>query len=277
MSTQKICSRPTAWMLAPLLVVACDQPRPSDGGGWPGDSYARYMCNGFEQVLSTDGSGQLICKDLPPGAEALPDCKKYSQALTSDGKKMFCTNRNKEAQTTRDALDNLEQSEILIKEYATKINSLGTPLGPAPRAVYCGQFVGSPNPNGGLYDPATGVTGIRGAAELCRRVTGCSATTAKMCTVYDLYHSAALNKLPATVTQSWVFMASWQHNDPAQVPTASGLADNCASFTYPLDDKRWYGTTVEWKDAPSGHKALHFASGPGVVACSSRFPVACCN
>jgi hypothetical protein len=98
-----------------------------------------------------------------------------------------------------------------------------------------------------------------------------------MCTVYDLYQSAALGFLPSLLPQSWVFMASWQHNDAAQVPSQSGLADNCSGYTYGLDDKLWYGTTVEWKSAPSGHKALHFASGPGVVACSARFPIACCN
>ena len=274
MRTQKILSRPMAWMWAPLLVMACDQ---SGHDAYPDDIFIRPFCQSPSSVLSTDESGQLICKDLPPGAAALPDCKKYSEALTSDGSKVFCTHRNKEAQTTRDALDKLEQSESLIKEYATKINSLGNPSGPGPRAVYCGLYAATVNPNGAITDPASGATGITGAAALCRKVTGCSATTAKMCTVYDLYHSAAMNKLPATLPQSWVFMASWQHNDPAQVPTASGLADNCASFTYPFDDKRWYGTTVEWKDAPSGHKALHFASGPGVVACSSRFPIACCN
>lgn len=261
-------------MLAPLLAVACDRSGYFDGDWYPSHS---SFCAAPDQVLSTDASGQLICKPLPPGAAPLPDCKQYSQALTADGTKVFCTNRNVEAQSTRDALDNLEQSEILIKEFQAKIRSLGSPTGPTPRAVYCGQYSATTNQNGAITDSGSGATGILGAASLCRKVAGCSATTAKMCTVYDLYHSAATGKLPATIAQSWVFMASWQHDNPGQVPAASGLADNCSGYTYALDDKLWYGTTGEWKLGPAGQKALHFASGPGVVPCSARYPIACCN
>ncbi len=265
-----------AWILAPLLAGACGDGRAQDAGGsFPGDNYYLPLCSGPDEVLSTNSAGQLICKALPLGVAALPDCKKYSEALTSDGKRMFCTHRNNEAQSTRDALNNLELSQSLIREYQTKINSLGGPSGPAARAVYCGQY-SSPQ-SGAIFDSTNGATGIAGAASLCRRVPGCSASTARMCTVYDLYYSAALAKLPATVPQSWVFMAAWQHNNPAQVAPGNGLADNCAGYTYGQDDRLWYGTTVEWKLAPSGHKALHFASGPGAVTCSARFPIACCN
>jgi hypothetical protein len=107
-------------------------------------------------------------------------------------------------------------------------------------------------------------------------VPGCG-SSAYLCTVYALYESAAANLLPTTIPQAWVHMLSWQHNHPAQVPPGRGLADNCSGYTYALDDKLWYGTTVEWKAAPSGHRALHFASGIGLVPCSSRFPIACCR
>jgi hypothetical protein len=273
MRNQPTSSRLKAWMFAPLLVVACGQ----EGAGGTPEFVTVPLCAGPDQVLSTNPAGQLICKPLPPGAAALPDCKKYSQSLTSDGSKVFCTNRNNEAQGTRDALDALEQSEILIKEYQTKLNSLGGPSGPAPRAVYCGQYTAAQNQNGAITDAATGATGIAGAASLCRKVAGCSTTAAKMCTVYDMYHSAATGKLPATLSQSWVWMSEWKHNSAAQVPTANGLADNCSGFTYPTGDKAWYGTTTEWKNAPTGQKALHFASGPGVVGCATRYPIACCN
>ena len=60
-------------------------------------------------------------------------------------------------------------------------------------------------------------------------------------------------------------MTSWAHNQAAQVPSANGLADNCSGWTYPTGDKLWYGTTVEWKNAVTGQKALKFfASGPSV-------------
>jgi hypothetical protein len=276
MRNYKTRSRLRAWMLAPLLAVACDRSGYIGEDWYPG-FYSIPTCSDPNEVLSTNQVAQLICKPLPLGAAALPDCKKYSQALTSDGSKLFCTHRNNEAQSTRDALDNLEQSEILIKEFQTKIRSLGGPTGPAPRAVYCGQYSAAQNQNGAITDSATGATGIAGAASLCHKVAGCSATAAKMCTVYDLYHSAATSKLPATIAQSWVFMASWQHDNPGQVPAANGLADNCSSYTYPTNDKLWYGTTGEWKLGPAGQKALHFASGPGVVPCSARYPIACCN
>ncbi len=271
MRNQPTSSRLKAWMFAPLLVVACGQ----EGAGGTPEFVTIPLCAGPDQVLSTNPSGQLICKPLPPGAAALPDCKKYSQSLTSDGSKVFCTNRNNEAQGTRDALDNLEQSEILIKEYQTKINSLGGPSGPAPRAVYCGQY--TTVTNGAITDPASGATGIAGAAALCRKAQGCNAATAKMCTVYDMYYSAATGKLPATVSQSWVWMSAWQHNSTSQNPANNGLADNCSGFTYPTGDKFWYGTTVEWKSALTGQKALHFASGPNVVKCSDTKPIACCK
>ncbi|MBL9007145.1 MAG: hypothetical protein JNJ46_23010, partial [Myxococcales bacterium] len=57
----------------------------------------------------------------------------------------------------------------------------------------------------------------------------------------------------------------------------NGLADNCGGWTYPTGDLQWFGTTVEWKAAQTGPKALHFASGPGVVGCAQRFPIACCK
>ena len=74
------------------------------------------------------------------------------------------------------------------------------------------------------HRPCQRCDGITGAAALCHQVTGCSATTAKMCTVYDLYHSAAMNKLPATLPQSWY---SWPHGSTTTLRRSrrqSGLA-----------------------------------------------------
>jgi hypothetical protein len=142
-------------------------------------------------------------------------------------------------------------------------------------AKFCGQYSAAQNQNGAITGN-NGVTGVAGAADLCQTVQGCG-TGAHMCTVYEMYEIAASNGLPATVSQSWVHMQSWSHNSASQIPTANGLADNCSGWTYPTGDKGWYGTTVEWKNALTGQKALHFASGPGVVPCSARFPIACCR
>lgn len=273
MRTAKTRAYPLWGMLVPLLAVACDP-----GGCEPAGGYEPSLvpaCSLPNQVVSTDASGQLICKPLPPGISIVPSCRKYSQALTADGQRLLCAQRNNEAQDLRDALDRLEDSELLLRELTTKLVAL-----PAPsmlRQNFCGLYSAAQNPNGAITDSATGGTGIAAAASLCRKVTGCSPTTAKRCTVYDLYYSAALGRLAGPLPPAWVFMASWQHNNAAQVPTASGLADNCSGYTYGLDDKLWYGTAIAWQDAPSGHKALQVASGPGVVACSARFPIACCN
>lgn len=280
MRNQVTTSRLSAWLFAPLLAVACGQ----EGAGGNGEFVTVPLCGGPDQVLSTNKAGQLICKELPAGAAALPDCKKYSESLTADGAKVFCTTRNNEDASIRTALENLEKSEILIKEYTNRVSKLGGGTGPAPRAVYCGQYVapaGQQNPQGLIT--GDGVTGILGAALLCRKVATCSATTAKMCTVYDMYHSAATGVLDATktVSQSWVWMTSWQHSSSTDAITPqNGLNDNCGGYTYASAHRQWYGTTVEWKDtiAPATlQRALHFASGPGMVACSTRFPIACCN
>ena len=278
MRTKPNTSRLAALMFAPLLAAACGQ----ENAGGSGEFVTIPLCSGPDQVLSTNKDGQLICKALPPGAAALPDCRKYSEALTADGTKVFCTNRNTESAASKTALERLEDSENLIKEYQTKINSLGGPSGPAPRAVYCGQYSAAQNSNGAISD--NGVTGVFAAATLCRKVATCNPTSAKMCTVYDMYHSVATGVVTSamTITQSWVHMNSWQHNggDTAN----NGLNDNCGGWTYPTADKAWYGTTVEWKPASTGPKALHFASGTGAQVapvrsprCSERFPIACCN
>ncbi len=275
MRTQPFTSRLSALMFAPLLMVACGQ----DNAGGSGEFVTLPLCSGDNQVLSTNKDGQLICKDLPPGATALPDCKKYSEALTADGTKVFCTNRNNETPESKAALDKLEESEKLIIQYQMElIGKGGGPTGPAPRATYCGQYSAAQNPNGAISD--AGVTGVFAAATLCRKVAGCNPNTAKMCTVYDMYHSVATGVVTAAMNigQSWVHMSAWQHNGIAgQATPNNGLNDNCGGWTYPTGDLKWYGTTVEWKAAQTGPKALHFASGPGVVGCAQRFPIACCN
>ena len=282
MRTQPNTSRLAALMFAPLLAAACGQ----ENAGGSGEFVTIPLCSGPDQVLSTNKDGQLICKALPPGAAALPDCRKYSEALTADGVKVFCTNRNAETAASKTALERLEDSENLIKQYQEKINMLGGPSGPAPRAVWCGQYaapVAANNPNGAISD--NGVTGVLAAATLCRKVPTCNAQTAKMCTVYDMYHSVATGVLTSamTVSQSWVHMNSWQHNGGTSINT--GLNDNCGGWTYPTMHLGWYGTTVEWKNAAvTNQRALHFASGNTNPAggaltptCDRRFPIACCN
>ena len=273
-------SRRKAWMIVPLMFApvlggGCSgdpDPGPQVGGVDSSASLNSPVCSDYNRVLSTTAWEGLVCKLLPLGLGHLPDCKKYSEALTSDGKQFLCSRRNDESASTRTALDNLERSERLLQEYATRLSKLG-PTRRTAKAVFCG--VTANTTPGAIV--GNGATGIAAATYLCRQVASCNKDSAKMCTASDMYYSAATEKLLSALPQSWVFMASWMHNNPAQLPTASGLADNCSGYTYGMDDKLWYGTTVEWKETLNGHRALHFASGPGVVSCSGRFPIACCN
>lgn len=258
-------SRLLACLIAPLL-FACGQ----EGQG-AGEFVEVPKCAGANQVLSTNAAGQLICRDLPGGAAGLPDCNKFSEALTSNGQTLSCTNRNNESSDSVTALNNLEKSELLIKEYTDRISRI-MPGGPAARAVFCG--VTTQTTNGAIT--GGGVTGIAGAAALCKTVATCN-QNARMCTVYDMYHSAALGVANATtsIARSWVFMASWMHNGGDTIN--NGLNDNCGDFTYPTADKAWYGTAVEWKNASTTARAMHFYSGTNAVKCSSVLPIACCN
>ena len=277
MRNQPTTSRLKAWMFAPLLVVACGQ----EGAGGSGEYVAVPLCSGPDQVLSTNQDGQLICKDLPAGAGALPDCKKYSESLTSDGAKVFCTNRNNESAQSRTALENLEKSEALIKEYTTRISKLG-PAGPPPRAVYCG--VTSGKTNGAIV--GNGQTGVAGAAYLCQQVATCNKATAKMCTVYDMYHSVATGVITQAtqLTRGWVFMASWQNFSSTATDPTAGQNDNCGGYTYPTADREWSGTQVAWDftisknpAGPTTIKALKFFTRIANAACNDTQPIVCCN
>jgi len=237
------------------------------------------QCDDANKVLSTDSTGQLICKDLPAGAAALPNCHKYSEALTSDGSKTLCTARNNESATSTMALNNLESSEKLINDYTTRLGKL-TP-GPGARSTYCGQTAGT---NGAIT--SGNLTGIAAAAALCSQVQACG-STGHMCTVYDMYYSAATGVINSnmTISKSWVYMAAWQNSATAVKEPTAGLADNCGSYTYPTADKAWDGTAVRWEPTDTGKYGLKFYTGNGPndtsatqgAQCNYTFPIACCK
>ncbi len=211
---------------------------------------------------------QALTSGLPP-----PSCSASGSVLNAYDGIIDCMPKGG-GSTHADLRTAIDKAMLDTDAIETTIDALSG----SGAAKYCGQYTAATpgqNPSGAIAD-ASGITGVIGAANLCQTVSGCG-KSAHMCTVYELYEAAASGSLPTTLPQAWVHMQSWQHNDAAQVPTASGLADNCSGWTYGQDDKLWYGTTVEWKNAPSGHKALHFASGPGLVPCSARFPIACCR
>ena len=225
------------------------------------------------QLIALDSQRTLFCTAALSGKLKLPDCSRVPGSVLNAYDGVVECMPAGAGGTSAGLKTTLNKVQTDTDYIETTLNQLSSQSGGA--AKYCGQYSAAPNPNGAITG-RNGVTGVAGAADLCQSVSGCGAG-AHMCTVYELFESAAAGTLPATISQSWVHMQSWQHNSAAQIPTASGLADSCSGWTYGLDDKLWYGTTVEWKNAASGPKALHFASGPGVVACSAHFPMACCR
>ena len=236
---------------------------------------------------------------VPPGGITLPDCTDGQLIAVAADRTMSCTQAltaglappdcSTVANSALNAYDGILEcmpkgaggTNAGLKTIINKVkmdtdtieSTINQISGGGAAAKYCGQYT---TPVNGAITGNNGVTGVAGAANLCQTVPACGAG-ARMCTVYDMYNSVVFGSIPATLSASWVLMLSWQHNSTSQNPAANGLADNCSGFTYPTGDKFWYGTTVEWKSALTGQKALHFASGPNVVKCSDTKPIACCN
>ena len=228
------------------------------------------------QYLTYSGGG-LACREVVGTMLNVPNCngKLLTYTKGSEIGVYTCTDKG-DGSLSSSEINLITTTYDKLLTFKTIIAGL-TPGMKGTAATYCGQYTAGQNPNGAIS--GNGVTGIAGAANLCSQVPTCG-SGARMCTVYDMYNSVALGKVTAAMTigQSWVHMSSWQHNGRAgQATPNNGLADNCGGWTYPTGDLQWFGTTVEWKAAQTGPKALHFASGPGVVGCAQRFPIACCN
>ena len=269
MSNRTFKTRLSAWMFAPLL-VACG----SEGAGGSTTLVMIPACAAKPgSVLSTDSTGNLICKELPAGAVSLPNCKPDSEALTSDGKTVFCTNRNNETNESRTALENISKAETLVTDYGTRINALGT--GPGAKALYVGNTTATSN---GRIDGKGGATdfGLQAAAKICAAQFGAGA---RMCTVYDIYHSITGGKIPQNVDipKAWVYMQSWKTPIAGPTEPTAGLNDNCAGYTYPTGDKKWVGTAFSYANvAGTGNYAPKFFSGAD-APCNVALPIACCK
>jgi hypothetical protein len=80
-------------------------------------------------------------------------------------------------------------------------------------------------------------------------------------------------------------MASWQNSASAVKEPTAGLADNCGSYTYKTNDKKWDGTAVRWQTTDSGQYGLKFYTGNGPddtsvsqgAQCNYIYPIACCR
>lgn len=230
------------------------------------------------QYLTYAGGG-LSCREVVGAMLNVPDCNKTGQLLTyTKGSEIgvyTCTDKGTESLDAAD-ITLINDTYTKLESFKTTINTL-MPGMKGSAAKYCGQYNpgGVNNPNGAITG-GNGVTGIAGAANLCVSVPTCGAG-ARMCTVYDMYNSVVFGAVPATIGESWVHMSAWRWNGGNAANT--GLNDNCGDWTYPTGDRAWYGTTVEWKPAVSGAKALHFngTSNTAGKSCAARFPIACCK
>ncbi len=257
-------------------------------------------------LVGCGGNTTINPVTVPPGGLTLPDCLDGQLIAVGADRTMSCTQAltaglappdcSAVANSALNAYDGILECmpkgaggtnaglKTIINKVKMDTDNIETSItsisGGGSSAKWCGQYT---TPVTGAITGNNAKTGVEGAANLCSTVQGCG-VGAHMCTVYEMYEIAAAGGLPATVSRSWVYMQSWQHNEPGftkQQP-GNGLSDNCAGFTYGTGDFHWYGTTVEWKASPTAQgKALWFASGPSSggspSACGSTFPIACCQ
>ena len=259
-------ARLAAALLAPLL-FACG----SEGAGGGGGFLQVPDCQGTGKVLSTDSSGQFVCKDLPAGAVSLPDCLPDVEALTADGKTLSCTNRNVVDVATKTALDKLVTIEKLIKDYGTTVSMIMG--GPGANVAFKGV---TDVPVNGAMDSGNGQNpkGIGSATTMCVAKFGAGA---RMCTVYDIYNAKARGSIGPTLVQAkaWVYMASGKNPGGSTNEGDQSLNDNCGAYTYPTADTKWQGTAVEISSqAFTTSQVLRFW---GNTPCSTKLPIACCQ
>ena len=118
-------------------------------------------------------------------------------------------------------------------------------------------------------------TGLLSANALCAD----EFPAAHMCSGYEIYDSVTAGVISNgwPLVRSWVFHPSWKAPLPGAQNADEGLADNCASYTYELDDRGWSGIAAEFsRSASSSYFALKFAGGTQ-APCSALLPIACCR
>ena len=260
--------RLAAVMVAPLL-LACGSD--NTGGG---TTYAAFPdCKGeANQALATDTTGQLVCRTLPAGTASVPDCSGPDVALTYGPSGFSCVPRNVVDASTKTLLDTLTQVEQKIVDYGTQVTKLGT--GPGTQAAYVGLT--KTNVTGRIT--SGNLVGIPAATALCATDYGAGS---HMCTVYELYYSAALLKnldpMVDIAPGGWVYMQSWRKAPANPVEPSAGLADNCAGYTYSfqnVDTNQWNGTTFAWTVGASGIRGPKFYAN---TQCNVPQPIACCR
>lgn len=141
-----------------------------------------------------------------------------------------------------------------------------------------GKFVGVTKATSkGRIDHQGVDVGLASAAAYCADEFGAGA---HMCTNNELYLSVATGKLTSkdTITPSaWVYFPTWQNPLGAAQQPRAGMGDNCASYTYPTNDRLWSGNAVEWKTNHQGDAYAFWWHGGSEATCNIARPIACCK
>ena len=140
-----------------------------------------------------------------------------------------------------------------------------------------GKYVGVTKAStSGRISHANSDIGLASAAAYCNDDYG---TGAHMCTNYELYSTVASGAVNArdVIPKAWVYFPAWQTPMAGPQQPLAGMADNCASYTYPTADRRWTGTAVEWKVNHQGDASAFWWHGGAEAPCNGQLPIACCK
>lgn len=246
-------------LLLPLtLLLGADEERIVFEGPLPACRKGEFM---------TMRNGEPLCTDLVRPLITTPDCsgllaapRAYTTDWTCQGKvslgKTEVDRLPSDIQRAKDAQRVLQEKRV-------------TPFGQT-------RLVGvTAKKSTGRMARAGIETGLLSANALCAD----EFPAAHMCSGYEIYDSVTAGVItPARpLDRAWVFHPSWKAPLPGAQNAAEGLADNCASYTYDLDDRGWSGIAAEFSLSTSTFQfALKFAGGTQ-APCSALMPIACCK
>jgi hypothetical protein len=230
------------------------------------------------EALSTDSSGNIICKRLPDNVIALPICDPTTEALTSTHYGVSCTQRNGGAEDASIA-KRVTDVETKINDLGTRIDRLGTP-GSGGGGFKSFKGLSAKTFTGHIKlrsegDVGVSDNGLLAASRVCEQDHGAGA---RICTVGDLVNSAINGKLVRTALMTetaWIYNHTFRNPLNARV---AGLSDNCAAYSYETADAAWQGTAFQWRlaDTPVAGKG-DVSPNFYLVGCNTSRKIACCK
>ncbi len=239
------------------------------------------------QVLTGDGKN-LKCVEASSlgsggggdgGVTPQPDMAQASLHVPACGPGRCLTGENDGTMMCVDITTTNDTLIQLINDVATltnKVNSLEKQvnmLSSQKQATYVGV---SKATTVGRMVHANADIGLASAAAYCADDFGAGA---HMCTVYELYGSVASGVIAAnmTIPKSWAYFPAWQNPLVGAQNPLGGMGDNCGSYTYPTNDRKWSGIAVEWKTNFQGDANGFWWHGGTEALCNVQLPIACCK